>query len=696
MGHVEIDSILSQRHFLKDVKALWGAHRKSLGFFPDGAFEAYADKDQILVAHEDGRLAGYLLYNVTQKYARITHLCIESDYRGTGSSEALFEELRRRVGHLESIRLNCRRDYTSARQLWQRLGFVWDDSFAGKSKDGSELEAWRYPLSSLPLLQLIASEADHARIHAVVDCNVFSDLMDDTPTSTESDWIESNALQADAFVDVLQLEVTDETRTELSRIKDSERRDRRLVALNAFPQREYEPSRARRVEDELKASLPDPTSEQDLSDIRQISKATASDADVFVTRDEWILKRREDIEQICEIKVLRPLELLVRLDEDERPHRYQPSRLAGTHIEHRVARSEDISECIERFLNYGKGEGKAKFRSKLQRFLTSDRYTATLVESQGPEDVGAFWVVGRTERGRWHCPIIRVSGRAKLASTIGVHLVWNLMMRAAQEGLSVVQVDDQYISTELANAFRLAEFTNRDGEWFHMSLPGLHSVERLHKKLSDLELAVPKQIWDGTTELHSSNDVALAERLIFPGKVLRGLLPCFIVAIKPNWARELFDTDIAEADLFGADDKSLKLSFENVYYRSAHQSIVSAPGRIMWYVTQDDKIPQSGAIRAVSQVREVVKGTATEVFSRFRRLGVYEWANIRDTAGGKHKPIRAIRFSHTELLPNPISVVDYKAIANETIGKCSTLNSPWAVPEKLFSALYEAGHQPGS
>lgn len=57
-------------------------------------------------------------------------------------------------------------------------------------------------------------------------------------------------------------------------------------------------------------------------------------------------------------------------------------------------------------------------------------------------------------------------------------------------------------------------------------------------------------------------------------------------------------------------------------------------------------------VKATSRLREVVKGTPKELFSRFHRLGVYRWKNLIAAAkGNPQAQLTALRFSHTESFP---------------------------------------------
>ena len=117
----------------------------------------------------------------------------------------------------------------------------------------------------------------------------------------------------------------------------------------------------------------------------------------------------------------------------------------------------------------------------------------------------------------------------------------------------------------------------------------------------------------------------------------------FLIPIKPGFARNLVDRHLSSSDMFGGDPDVL-LRWNNVYYRAAsHHKMLTAPGRILWYVSGDSK-----EIAAVSHLDEVVLDKPKELFRKFRRYGTFEWKDLYETCGGDiTKKVMALLFSHT-------------------------------------------------
>ena len=63
----QVTEIHPESASLPALKKLWRDHADTLGFFPDGAFDDYARRRNILAAtKEDGTLVGYLLYRIAR------------------------------------------------------------------------------------------------------------------------------------------------------------------------------------------------------------------------------------------------------------------------------------------------------------------------------------------------------------------------------------------------------------------------------------------------------------------------------------------------------------------------------------------------------------------------------------------------------------------------------------------------------
>lgn len=155
----------------------------------------------------------------------------------------------------------------------------------------------------------------------------------------------------------------------------------------------------------------------------------------------------------------------------------------------------------------------------------------------------------------------------------------------------------------------------------------------------------------------------------------------------------MFDKNLANQTLFGAE---LELAFnrESVYYRSKEfPAGLKAPGRILWYISNDPKYIGTKHIRACSRLDEVTIGQPKTLYKQFRRLGVYKWENVFSIAKKDiNRNIMAIRFSDTELFTRPIPLKRVKSILTKA-GYLPNFQSPRQVSSQIFSEIYSIGQQ---
>ena len=90
---VEVKQVHLDSLVLSSIKALAKRNSSTLGFLPEGAFDAYAQRGWILAAIAAGDVVGYVVYRVTSMRAVLVHLCIDEKHRGQGIARQLFRGL---------------------------------------------------------------------------------------------------------------------------------------------------------------------------------------------------------------------------------------------------------------------------------------------------------------------------------------------------------------------------------------------------------------------------------------------------------------------------------------------------------------------------------------------------------------------------------------------------------------------------
>jgi GNAT superfamily N-acetyltransferase/predicted nucleic acid-binding protein len=704
---VRIERISEDSRYLSDIVELWRRNSSTLGYFPEGAFTEHAAKRLILVAiGGQDKLLGYLLFRIVKRgriwpKVIIVHLCVDEDHRGKGIAAALVDRLRALTkDNCLTIELSCRRDF-AANDLWPGLGFKYDDERLGRA--GKPIITWRMNLRTPPLLALLHQREAKSRLRAVIDANVLYRLQDPLPekgTFAMSLSEEAKALEEAWFCDDVGLYVTDETFNEIQKNDDRVERAKRLSFAKRYRNIDTELEEVTRTEQSLQPLFPDSPSESTVSDMRQLAHAIAGDAHFFVTQDNGILRKSNEVHAAFGIKVLSPGELIGRIDEMVREAEYYPERLAGSRILTARLRSRQIAMLYSHFRCHQLGERKRQFQKRLRAFTAQpDRYEI-LVSWQDDDTPLSLLVFDRTHPTQLVIPMLRVS-RSPLSGTVLRYLLSQAILVSAREGRVVTRVAVQYERDQLDRALGEMAFSRVDADWVKIDLDIAGSSGDLLAELMELQERFESVGLVADTigqvlarAIQEQDRLALAdvERRLWPAKVLDANIPTFVLAIEPAWAQHLFDEEIARQTLWGAR-LDLALRFENVYYRSSRNSRgISSPARILWYVIHDRHHPLSRHIRACSLLNEVAVGRPRPLFRRFQRLGIYEWHDVLRTAKGSTKnDIMALRFSNTELFHNPVSLEALRKILRDIEDKRPVLQSPQPISPQSFARLYTMG-----
>lgn len=693
---MEIVTVDGDSGYLGAVKVLGKRNSLTLGFFPEGAFDAAAKQGTILAAVHDGALAGYLLYRKVETHSRasIVHLCVDSGFRKRSVGRLLVDRLKELTRELYCITLHCRRDY-EASKVWPRYGFVAEGHRIGKSLAGDLLTCWRYEHRAPPILEFAhGAENDDKRPIAVLDANVFYDLCSPPTESNE----ESRALEAGWLRDFIRIRVTKEILNEIERREDTAQMTRQRAQARRFKPL---PTEMRKVESHialLRKLWPDSSQKTSFeSDIRQLAHTIVGEAAFFVTRDELLLKRHAMLVDEFGIELLRPCDVILRLDELLNYARYRVGRLAGAALKFRMVKSGEVRELAHCF--HKPHERKPEFEGRLRRYLAAvdSHETGVTHEDQLPQSliVRKFCL----DAAVLDIPVLR---RSFAPAPVGVlrYLLYQSAVLAVEKGMRRIRVSEPLLCDESIDALRQSGFCCTDEGWVKPLVDQivtrgrvascLESVDSLPHELA--ELAAQISTGESATALDSVVTVSALERHCWPLKVADAPLRTWVVPIRAHWAKHLFEERIASGDLFGAS-KDLILRNENVYYRKKGTQNIKAPARVLWYVSEEDNELYSGQILAYSLMIEVEVGLPSALFRKYRGAGVYRWRDIVRTSGGDlQKEIMAFRFVDTELL-KPIPRERFQQIVANESGKKINLAGPAPLSPRCFELLYREGRK---
>src|SRR6218665_843734 len=236
---------------LNQVIALGDKNKATLGMLPEGAFYLHAKKKTILVAAEDGAVAGYLLYRISQRkrLVSITHLCVDKDFQGRGISITLLQNLKLKYENIfNGIMLTCRADYTYASSLWEKFGFKARDRRKSRAKIGDYyLIRWIYDFGNPTLFS--GKLDDDKKIKAVLDSSVLIPLSENNILSNSG----IEGLTADWLTEEVEFICTQEIFNDLNRDQDLSRAQRTRDYLRKFEIVSFKPDQRDILAEELLA-----------------------------------------------------------------------------------------------------------------------------------------------------------------------------------------------------------------------------------------------------------------------------------------------------------------------------------------------------------------------------------------------------------------------------------------------------------
>jgi GNAT superfamily N-acetyltransferase/predicted nucleic acid-binding protein len=674
---VKVEQISGDSPHLATVKALWRQHSATLGFFPDEAFNEYARSRRVVVALLNDQCVGYLLYRISRSKAVVAHLCVDPGTRKKGVAHALVAALRKIAKDQRGIFLKCRQDF-DANAMWPRLGFTYIGESAGRAASGSTLIHWWLDFGQPDLFD---KQADTSSLDAAIDANIFLDLMEERND-------ESMGLKADWLQESITLCYTAELLNDVGRSDDGQLRLKRRAEADQFKQLRCTPEEYQLAETVLKPLFPRLPTVRDESDFRHLVRASASGANVFVTRDQLLLDQAQAVFDACGLAIVRPAELIGQVDTLLQEKEYQRRYVAGTRLVSQ-ARISQIPNGLIGAISHGE-ESQRELTAKLNIFLADPKRYECHTFANGAGDTLALYVIERGE-GQISIPLLRVR-RDRQAGTVVRYLFTGIIRRAVEAGAESVFIPVSEITESVGSACADLGFLTVDGGRTKIVLSGLLKSTEVLEKLNHHGSRV-EELREALGQVAENAVAASAvEHTIWPAKLVDANLPCYIVPIRPCFAEHLFDEGLASGGLFGAD-VDLALNPESAYYRAAKPSVLTCPSRVLWYVSSSQTYTGSMAVRACSRIVELAKDTPKRLFQKFRRLGVYEWQDVLGTASGDmNTEIMAFRFDDTELL-RPLPWDKLQEIL-KSHGVSTQLQSPAKISADAFCEIYSATFDP--
>jgi len=706
MNNISIQNVNEQSPYLKDIIALGDANKQTLGFLPESVFIEQAMSLGIIVAvTQDGQCVGYLMYNLAKRnrHVRIMHLCVDKKFRGLGIAKRLNDYLIEKTKDIAyGIKLSCRKDYPIS-QMWPRLGYVAISEKPGRKKSGSTLVNWWLDHHH-PLLFDLKKEDLSVSLRVAIDSRIFYELSSrEEKSNRESSNREVELLELDWLNEEVVLGVTEEIFTEINRdFKTQQEKVKKRLAVDKFNLIKSTLVQDGEVLSTLESlSFTNCAIPEIASCLRHITRCVNAGVPIFLTLNKDLLSLQEAIQKISGILVLKPSELLIRLDDILKQVQYQPVHLAGLEFKSQtisevsdlalllsIFSSSDSTEPEENFRKYLYDSAQGLLRSQL---ITHNKRPIALVISDMSSSKEAVIRCLRATKSSYSNTILR-------------HVLFQFITQAVQDKIAITKVMDSHISEDVGLALQDSNFIAlpNSSEWVKIHYQcsaelenasrALAELSSLHRSYKLLPMLLTKM--SDSNFLNDSISISDVEKLLWPLKILDAEQPSFIIPITPKWAKELFDYKLANQTLFGASNPEVFLNTESVYYRSQLPTGGLKPnicGRILWYVSKGRhrEYVSTQAIRACSQIDEILVDYPERLYNRFSRLGIYELSQLIEIskAPDGSRKIMAIKFSNTEIFQNPIHLARVRDILQNQ----APLQSPYKISPRQFSEIYMNG-----
>lgn len=662
---------------IKAAVELGNRARATLGHMPIAGYRDAARKGTLLLAYAGEHLVGYALFGLTRQRVRLTHLCVDPQQRERGIARLLVEWISERHQGYPGILAKCRDSYGLG-DMWISLEFTPLAVRPGRSKAGHTLTSW-WRDHGQP--NLFTRDDDTVLVRAAVDMNVLRDLVDDARVDAD----ESRALIGDQIADRLELVRTRALDSEVNLI-EGDLRSRCLKAARDFTPARFDQAQAAEIRAGLLAEVHTvdadyPRGAQDRYDLQHVTEAIAMGLTVFVTRDEHLTTvLGPPAEKNHGLRILRPIDVIIHIDELARADAYRPAALLDTSYQQRrlgVGSNDNLAALA----NAGE---RPRDLLKLGRELTLAGCDRIGIHDPNSGLVAA--VATQDGQGVLTVPLLRVANIG-LADTLAHQLLFQLRQQARDAAASIITITDRNLSPAIRLAAANDGFREHDSQLYAFVIDVCGPSDQVQQRaiVAARHAGVPEPV-----SLRSGMPAVAAaelERVWWPAKITDSELSTYLIPIQQAFSADLLGVP---SGLLPRHD-TLGLAREHVYYRSPGGGRPKHPARILWYMSETGpRAPYPAAVIACSQLDLVENGTPADLHTRFRHLGVWDRVQLHSVA--RNGQVQALRFTNTELLTHiPRQRVTALAAAHGQRGVPP--QGPLRIPPDLFAAIYQEGRQ---
>lgn len=661
---------------LDSVDALMKTNSSTLGFLPRAALKHYFTKEGVLgITCGKDELVGYLLFAINSERVRIAQLCVSDEFRGKGLAKSLIDTLVGLTTTQTEITLHCRRDY-QVNRMWPKFGFKPIGERPGRAREGSVLTYWRRTLRPDSQLSLFQAQTQDETVDVIIDSQIFIDLSN--PDSADNQTYKT--LNSDSSILPTKFWITDELYSEIDRITDDKKRNLARQNADLYPPVVYEPKTAECYEEILKDFLPS-NKASEVSDINHLALAAASNVSIFITRDNGLLKKSDQIKSTTNLDVLNPTNLIIRLHESSNKDSYTTYPISGLSLLWcRLTNENFPPNLYEHFLL--KGERLHQFKEKLEFFLANPiRYRCLLLSSNN--EVVAIRVDETESDSTLITHFCRVWQRRTTGPLFIGYLVTSTLYDAINRKCCLVKFTADSMFPRLVPNLLDRGFVKCNENYVRFCIASSLKSDQILEKIESLDPEVVGK-YSGMTDSE-------LEQFCSPLNNLTNQQPKILIPIRREYAISLINCDLATEDLFGGNVHVL-LRWANVYYRKkSHHNLLKSSVRILWYVSGGRY--ETGKIMATSRLDEIEIGTPKDLYKKFRHDGILDWKEIYTMCEEVvDKEIMVLKFSHTFPFRNPVDLKSINEVYENTTGRNPILWSPAKLDFEIFNKLFELGY----
>ncbi len=487
--------------------------------------------------------------NTKKGYATVWQLCVNPEYRGLKIAKILNKKLIDLTKpKVRGIRLECKDNY-GIDGMWTKLGYVPIYEKDAKTP-GDTLKVWSHEFVHPAYTSIFLAEAvsDTLTFRSAIDAETLYKFTQQSPAQQYSiDWLRSD----------LGVCITDEIFNEIDRNYDSSTKKylQRTVQTH-FSQKGCEFTVFESILEEVCILVERSSISFDEISLRHIARCSASDIPYFITSQESLLKASDLFYVNFGVRILSLEDMVALREEITTQLNYQPLRLLNNSIDQQSLATWNLSELSKKIHRITSNENPKQLLKNLRVYANQkNKFKSNILIYDRHPYVCAIYDVSRSNEIT--VPILRGLSTLNISKTLINYIVHELLKIAISEGKDFVRISDPHLEEFEVNALQSQYFIHdsSQSEWIKCCsrniLSTKNTIEYLKNAAKNVsEYTSPSKLLISILKSNNFRQDSVSamdiERLLWPLKIEDSNIPNFIVPIKPEAAKELFDEKLAQ------------------------------------------------------------------------------------------------------------------------------------------------------